>query len=305
MKLKVYKVDSFTKDDVGGNSAGVVLEGQDFTDDNMQIIAKRLNFSETAFLIPAANEEEKLSYDYEVRFFTPTEEVDLCGHATIAMFFTLAKLGLLKKEVKRLKQKTKAGILGIDISLDNNITVMMEQAKPKFYDKSLNLDIICRILNLHIDNIGFENLKPQVVSTGLKDILVPIKNEEKLKEINIDENLLIEYSRKLGVIGIHAFTKHNTNKDEFIVRNFAPAVGIPEESATGTSNGALLAYLIKERFYNLQENKEKIIKCHQGMYMENESEIVAKGTLKKEYIEIKVGGSATIKEIKTLDIDNM
>ncbi|GAA0117578.1 PhzF family phenazine biosynthesis protein [Clostridium senegalense] len=310
MGIKVYKVNAFTKDSKGGNCAGVVLDGEKINELEMQIIAKKLNFSETAFVIPKDKRKRKNNkevYDYEVKFFTPTEEVDLCGHATIATFFTLAKMGLLPQNNISLKQKTKAGILDVDVISKDEIEVVMSQAEPEFSDESLNKETLSKILNLCEDEIGFENLKPQIVSTGLRDILIPIKNEEDLKNIKIDNDLLINYSRELKVVGIHAFAVDSNNNERFIVRNFAPAVGIPEESATGTSNGALLAYLIKNNFYELKDHEEKTIICRQGMYMGNASEIIAKGSISNGKISIKVGGKSYIEgeeeiELKPLEI---
>ena len=109
MKKVIYQVDAFSDVPFGGNPAGVVPSAEGLNDTQMLSIAKEMNLSETAFIFPLKNNEA----NYEVRFFTPTQEVDLCGHATIASFFTLASKGIITAEsnVKILKQKTKAGIL--------------------------------------------------------------------------------------------------------------------------------------------------------------------------------------------------
>jgi len=84
MDIIIYQVDAFTDKPFGGNPAGVVTDARSLTDENMQKIAMEMNLSETAFVI------SKGDNNYQVRFFTPKCEVDLCGHATIATFYTLA-----------------------------------------------------------------------------------------------------------------------------------------------------------------------------------------------------------------------
>lgn len=90
MKVNVYQLNSFAKTNEGGNPAGVVLDADSLSEKQMGKIAAILGFSETAFVMQSG------IADFRVRFFTPKEEVDLCGHATIAAFYTMSYLGLLK-----------------------------------------------------------------------------------------------------------------------------------------------------------------------------------------------------------------
>ena len=93
--IKVYTLNAFTDDVSGGNPAGVVLDADNLTEKQMQGIAKKVGFSETAFVMSSD------SADFRVRFFTPSDEVDLCGHATIATF----KLLLLKGRIATVVYK--------------------------------------------------------------------------------------------------------------------------------------------------------------------------------------------------------
>ena len=102
---KIYQVDSFTRDRFHGNPAGVVPDAKGLTDEQMLRIARELNNSETAFMF----ETDSPDYDIEVRFFTPTTEVPICGHATIAAHYVRAKERNM--EGGTVVQKTKAGIL--------------------------------------------------------------------------------------------------------------------------------------------------------------------------------------------------
>jgi len=303
MNKDVYIVNAFTSCGKGGNGAGVVIDSTALTSLEMQAIAKKVGLSETAFVIKAQSSD----YDYEVKFFTPTTEVDLCGHATIATFYTLAKLGLIKgnNTTVKIKQKTLAGILDVELIFNgNNIeTVLMTQAAPIFLFSLEDLEPLCTVLNLSKDEIGLNgfNLKPTAVSTGLSDIMLPVRSLKALKSIKPDFKALANYSNSLNLIGVHAFTLETENQGSTVsTRNFGPAAGIDEESATGTSNGALAAYLVKNEILPLTEDT-KII-CEQGYYMNNPSEIMAKpeGTL--DNIIIKVGGSAAIIEKKVVSL---
>lgn len=299
--MKAYIVNSFTENNYGGNKAGVVLCKENPQLNFMKSTASRLNFSETAFIIPSNN----VNYDYELRFFTPEKEVELCGHATIASFFLLHKLGIIKYTDKtiKLKQKTKAGILNINISVDknNSVEVFMEQGIARFYEEIENLDLLAQMLSISRNSIGIDGhiLLPQIVSTGLKDIILPVKSLQVLKDINPDFNLMKSFTDNLDITGIHVFTLETENgSSDTATRNFAPSVGIPEESATGTSNGALCAYLMKNKVipYINQLN----IKCEQGYYMKNPSSILCQGTQIDGEYHINVGGNAVLE--KAVDI---
>jgi len=241
----------------------------------------------------------------KLSFFTPTTEVDLCGHATIATFYTLATLGLIKgnNDTIKLKQKTLAGILEVELVFKEGKieAVLMTQAVPKFLFTVEDLEPLCKVLNINKEVVGLMGykIKPMAVSTGLSDIMLPIRSLEALKSINPDFKALADYSNCFNLIGVHAFSLETEKADSTVsTRNFGPAAGIDEESATGTSNGALAAYLVKNGVISLTEATK--ILCEQGYYMDNPSEIVAKVEGNLDNLIIKVGGSATIIEKKVV-----
>ena len=235
---KAYIVNAFTKNSTGGNKAGVVIHCENLTSEDMLNISAYLNLSETAFV----NKSSSSDYDYEVRFFTPTTEVDLCGHATIAVFYTLGSLGLLNSKDTKLflKQKTLAGILDIEVNFNNDkvTSILMTQTTPEFYSSIDDIAPLCSILGITMDEVGIINkeIKPMIVSTGLKDIIFPLKSLNALKKIAPDFDRLKVYTDTLNIVGLHAFTLETENSNSSVAtRNFAPSVGIHEESATGTS----------------------------------------------------------------------
>lgn len=298
---KAYIVNAFTRNNAGGNKAGVVILSENLSHEKMLKIASYLNLSETAFISKSSSKE----YDYEVRFFTPTTEVDLCGHATIATFYTLGALGLLDNNTPKLllKQKTLAGILDIEVNFNHNkvSSILMTQSTPEFIKYIEDISDLCSILNISPIETGLINteIKPMIVSTGLKDIIFPVKSLDVLKKITPNFKRLKAYTDALDIVGLHAFTLETEHPDSTVAtRNFGPSVGIDEESATGTSNGALCAYLIKHNIINFSHSIE--ISCEQGYYMNNPSEILCKGSVCNNTMVIKVGGIATIENIMDL-----
>ena len=173
--MKVKKVNAFTETINGGNPAGVVLNTPDLTENQMRDITKTLSVSETAFVFPSS------VADYRIRFFSPTYEVDLCGHATIATFFIMAQEGIftdIKKKIT-LDQETKAGILPVDIYFNegNVEKVMMTQRKPTLNGIHLDRRKLAKSLNVEESEID-SSLPEQIVSTGLFTVPVCVKSFE-------------------------------------------------------------------------------------------------------------------------------
>lgn len=230
MKTMAYHVNAFTANAKGGNPAGVVLDADDLSDEQMLSVAQAVGFSETAFISKSNIATRKL------RFFTPTEEVDLCGHATIASWSYLHQQGLIGQG--DYTQETKAGVLKINIDKD---LVYMQQTAAHLYDQVDRAEI-APLLGIDVDDFD-ERFKPQIVSTGLKDLLVPVKNEAVLEALNPVFDNIAKMSREHAITGLHVFCMTGREDSLLIARNFAPLYGIDEESATGTSNGATLCYL--------------------------------------------------------------
>lgn len=278
MEVQAFTLNAFAREPGGGNPAGVVLNADDFSDKQMLSISAAIGFSETAFV------GKSNCADVKVRFFTPAAEVDLCGHATIATYFLMGSTGRLRPG--SYTQETRAGILPMEIRPDG--AVFMDQSLPKFLecvDKAELAD------SLRISEEAFlPDLPAQIVSTGLRDILIPIKSRKQLLTIRPDLRKVTEVSRKYGVIGYHLFTLETVGKALAHCRNFAPLYDIPEEAATGTSNGALACYLFHEGL--IAENAGELI-FGQGDSMGRPSEIRAELTVGGgEIRRVRVGGTA-------------
>ncbi len=289
MEIKVYTLNAFAKTDNGGNPAGVVLDADSLSAYDMQKIAEKVGFSETAFVKKSNNA------DFKVDFFTPNAEVDLCGHATIATFYLLANKGIIK--VGQYTQETKAGVLKVECRNDN--IIYMNQRNPEFYE-TLDKKEIADSLNINEDEI-MNNIPIQIVSTGLKDILIPIKSLKALHNIKPDFYKISHVSKKKDVVGYHLFTLETEYGSTAHCRNFAPLYDISEEAATGTSNGALSCYLYKYGLI-LEKNIENLV-FEQGYSMKKPSEILTSLIIHNQKIdEVKVGGIALNIEEKKIDL---
>lgn len=281
MKLKIYQVDAFTDRAYGGNPAGVVPEAVSLSDGQMQKIALEMNLSETAFVFPGGE-----NHDFEVRFFTPLEEVDLCGHATIATFHLLKELGFIQPGKVRLVQKTRAGLLEVVIQPDGGI--LMRQAPPRKIRVYGEPHELAAVMGVEPEDLMIPGVleMPESWSTGLPDILLPISSVSILKAMKPDMAKLSDFSRKEEVTGVHAFAFDA--EGTLWCRNFAPACGIPEEAATGTSNGALGACLYH---HGWKQGDSLVFTAHQGDWMGRASRI-AVTVLGSAIPEIWVGGHA-------------
>lgn len=229
--VDVYVTAAFSKDNKGGNKAGVVLVRSELTSVQKAAIAKEMGYSETAFVLDSDKADFKLQY------FTPTEEVPLCGHATIAAFSTLKLLNMLDKPDCTIE--TEAGILNIHIKDDG--LILMEQNRPAYLEV-LDSDIFTGCIERNFIDHRFPI---QIVSTGLNDVMLPVDSVEHLEQLSPDFEMIANMSKEKEVVGVHAFTIIKESDVTAICRNFAPLYGIDEESATGTANCALACYLFK------------------------------------------------------------
>lgn len=260
----IFIYDVFTSKKFGGNQVGVVFQEKILSYEEKQLLAKELNFSETVFISKSKADIWKLEY------FTPKEEIDLCGHATIAAIYALFDEGRLTG-CSEVKIETRVGILKIflEINEDKLEKVWMEQGNGELsLELEVSVENIIESLSLKKEDIrgDIPILKGY---SGLWDLMIPVKNKDILNNIKMDIEKVKNYSEKLSVISFHPFFLDN---NDVYVRNFAPIVDIIEESATGTSNGAL-AYVLEK--LNFLKKEDELI-CHQGESMGRPSLILAK-----------------------------
>ncbi|WP_434512167.1 PhzF family isomerase [Desulfitobacterium sp. AusDCA] len=240
--LKIYQVDSFTTEKFKGNPAGVVVNADGLTDQEMLYIAREMNNSETAFIF----KPDGTDHEVKIRYFTPKTEVPVCGHATIAAHYVRAIERKLNSST--VFHKIGIGILPVEINKENNdYSIMMTQGKIEFYppfDRQVR-DNIVNAIGLKADELD-PRCPIQIVSTGHSKVMIGIKTRRKLNELSPDMLALTRLSKIVNCNGYFVFTMDSEQKDILTHgRMFAPAIGINEDPVTGNANGPLGAYLVK------------------------------------------------------------
>ena len=282
--MKVYVMDSFSDRIFGGNQAGVVLADKALEPAVMQQVAAELKHSETAF-VWQTEEGNRL------RYFTPAGEVDLCGHATVAVFALLRRLGRIEDGTH--KALTRAGALEIEVSGE---TVWMDMAPPKTLGvlPEESWEELYGAYGLTLEDRP-ANLPPEIVSTGLADIMMPVRDHETLLRAVQDERTVTELSRRFDVTGVHMFC---LGEEAVYCSNFAPLYDIPEECATGTSNGALTYYLYERSL--VEPERENLFL--QGEHMERPSRILSRLTVQDGAVRVRIGGQAVMSLAGEMDL---
>lgn len=240
---RIYQIDAFTREKLAGNPAGVVTNADGLTDRQMQKIAREFNNSETAFIFKPEND----TYDVLVHFFTPTNEVPICGHATIAAHYARAiENGLT---TTRVIQKTEAGILPVDIIWqDDDYKIVMTQGKIEvgaaLPDKVQQ--VLFTALGIAKQDI-IEEYPVAIASTGHSKVMIGIKDIRLLHSLQPNMDMLKKLSGEIGCNGYYVFTINQNETPMVHGRMFAPAIGIIEDPVTGNANGPLGAYLVHYR----------------------------------------------------------
>lgn len=235
--MRYYIVDAFTDRPFGGNPAGVVLLGEEaFPDESLMIkIAAELRFSETAFVryTQANKQSDNHAFTAHVRYFTPAAEVELCGHATVASFVLLHKLGMAQG---RCRYHTLAG----DLEVEAGERVMMQMAMPRIVDTITDNEPVYHAIGLDCYRPA---LPVQIAYSGLADIMIQIPDAATLNSLQPDMAAIAAITKARNAVSFHVFALADDGYTAH-VRDFAPLYNIPEESATGTANAALTHYLV-------------------------------------------------------------
>lgn len=289
--LRIYQVDAFTKERFKGNPAGVVLDADGLSDEDMLAIAREFNNSETAFLLAPDSPD----HEVKIRFFTPTTEVPICGHATIAAHYVRAVVNNLDSCV--VIHKTGIGVLPVEISKqDDDYSVVMTQGEVRFtepFDMSQRKRIL-EALGLRDDEV--DNRCPvQIVSTGNPKVLIGIRSRGVLNSLKPYTQELIEISRSIDCTGYFVFTLASEMKGILTHgRMFAPAGGIMEDPVTGNAHAPLGPYLIKHGLV-VPEGDIFTFKGEQGYSLGRSGIVEVSVRLTKgQPEEIKIGGGAVI-----------
>jgi len=282
--------DVFTEKLYSGNQLAVLPNAEGLTDAQMQQIAREFNYSETAFVFNTNHNFYK-----KLKIFTPLNEVPFAGHPNIGTAFALTSLGQFGeiKNPKRVTFEQKAGLVEIEISIDNNGKIFCELKAPEKFSlgTEIPVDLIASAISILPSQIITDTHLPCVASVGLPFVFVELRNSDILKKAKIN----IEGFEQIMLTGIqpslYLYVKGN-EKFNILSRMFAPLSGVYEDPATGSAGCAVSALLA----YHHHSNSE-IFTYTIGQGFEIRRKSVLKSRVVKEDSSIKsawIGGNAII-----------
>lgn len=241
MQVRFFITDVFAEKPLEGNQLATFFDFGMLDSRQMQKISRETNFSETTFI---TSQEEKEG-GYDVRIFTPNEEIPFAGHPSLGTAH-LIREKLIRRKVEKVVLNLKVGQIPV-IFTKGSALAWMRQRAPEF-GRTYDVTEVADVLGLEKKDID-EKWPVEEVSTGLPFVIIPLRSLEALKRIRVNSDLL----RSLNVGGPDsiplAFTPEGQEAgQQFSVRVFPILQGISEDPATGSGNGCLAAYLVKNAY---------------------------------------------------------
>ena len=275
-RRRTVLVDAFTTTPLSGNPAGIVPNASGLDVDQMAAIANELGAPESAFVT------ESEVADRRLRYFTPTGEIDLCGHATVAVHAHLLDDGAIGPGTYSVE--TNAGVFDVNVRQDGVVWIGM--AEPDVRNVEVDESRVADALGVTAHAVVTGELPIAVASTGVPFLIVPVDFLATLGGMEPDHGAIEELTEEFEATGVYAFTFDTLDRESTLQgRMFAPAAGIPEDPATGTASGAVGAYL---RAVDAFEEMPDELFFEQGHYLDRPGVIRVRVNP-----EIRIGGEAT------------
>jgi trans-2,3-dihydro-3-hydroxyanthranilate isomerase len=282
MKRRFYTLDVFTTSPFAGNPLAVVTDGDGLSTARMQAIAREMNLSETVFVQRPTNNRALA----RLRIFTTVQELPLAGHPVIGTWFLLAEVGIVPaaEGPVHVLQQTGAGILPVTIVFKHGrpALVTMTQKPARFAAARLNRASLAAALGLRLGDFH-ATLPLEFVSTGIFNLMVPLKERKALSRMRMDMSALARTLSRVTVAYCFALGRSG----RAYARGMVPW-GIVEDPATGSAGGSLAAYLVKHS--RLRPDESLVIT--QGVEMGRASEMRVEVSSQGSRLVAKVSGAA-------------
>lgn len=280
--MKFYIVDVFAEEKYTGNQLAVFTDIESLSDQEMQRIAKEMNYSETTFIV-----SDVRNGGYDVRIFTPEQELPFAGHPTLGTAYILQQK-IVKQLVKTIILNLKIGQIPVTLHYsDNLVELLWMQQKPPTFHQVFAAEAIAQVLNLELDELD-SRFPIQEVSTGVPFIIVPLKTQAALKRIKVNKDRYFELISNTQAKSILVFCPETYNADNNLsVRVFADYFGVPEDPATGSANGCLAGYLVEYLYFGEAQIN---LRVEQGYEIGRPSLLLLKAQRNQAEIEVFVGG---------------
>ncbi len=281
--LPFWIVDVFAEERYTGNQLAVFTQAGNLSTEEMQRIAKEMNFSETTFILSSELREG----GYDVRIFTPAKELPFAGHPTLGTAFVLQQ-SILQQAVEQITLNLKVGPIPVNLTYQNQVPdVLWMQQNPPEFGATLSATAIAPVLSLNVDDID-PRFPIQEVSTGVPFIIVPLKNLAALQRIKVNGEQLARVVEPLQAKEIFVFCPETRDlANQFSARMFAPLLGIAEDPATGSANGCFAGYLVQHAYWGEGPLKAQV---EQGYEMGRPSLLRLQAQKQDGLIKVLVGG---------------
>ncbi len=239
--IRIVTVDVFTSTPFAGNPCAVLPDARELTDEQMQAIARETNLSETAFVLPSGKA------DWRVRYFTPQRELPFAGHPTIATAHTLTLEGLvpLIEPITRITLEFAVGVLPVDIEVRDRrpVRVIMTQQQPVFGPR-LGAQEVAAGFSLSPSDLR-SDCDPQVVSTGVGFLIVPVRTLLVLERVTMARDALARLCDRAGVAAAYLFCPGGYAATAHTHARLMDPRGTFEDPYTGSAAGAMGAYIVR------------------------------------------------------------
>jgi trans-2,3-dihydro-3-hydroxyanthranilate isomerase len=282
-----YIVDVFAEEKYAGNQLAVIRDAASLSDEQMQQIAKEMNYSETTFILS----DEQNNGGYNVRIFTPEAEIPFAGHPTLGTACVIRR-EIVKKPVDTINLNLKVGQIPVTFKKtgEGEDILWMKQVEPTFA-KTLDAKSMSQVLGIDKQQID-DRFPIQEVSTGLFAIIVPLKSLDAVKNIKINKDKYFEFVENTTAKVILVFCPETYKKqNELNVRAFCDYYGVPEDPATGSANGCLAGYLTRNKYFGTNKID---IRVEQGYEIGRSSLLYLRAEEKSGKIDVNVGGKVVM-----------
>ena len=283
----LMQVDAFTDHPLSGNPCAIVFEADPLDDQQRQAIAREMNLSETAFVVRSS------VADFGARYFTPAEEIPLAGHPTIATICALIDSGRLRLTGDQTTVSLELRVGPIRIDIESNAgkvkRISMSQKKPQFL-KTYSAEEVLPIFGLTAADV-LPNVPIQTVSTGTPQIMIPLRDQAALRQINLNIPAYFQFRQRSDFFSPHLFCLQGiTDSGRTFARHFGTPPDAFEDPFTGSATGGMAAYLWH---YGLIDQPKFV--AEQGHWMNRPGQASVEVVGPRENIEtVKVGGSAVV-----------
>jgi trans-2,3-dihydro-3-hydroxyanthranilate isomerase len=290
--LRYQLLDVFTDRPFGGNQLAVFLDARDVPPNLMQTLARELNLSETVYVLPP----EDSANHFRLRIFTPGTELMMAGHPTVGAAYALAKAGMIPVEGPQtaLRLEEKVGLIPVTVQFEDGAPtfIEMQQPLPTFGDSFPDRTLAAELLSLAPDDL-VESLPVQAVSCGVPFLFFPVATLDAMRRVKLRLDLWERHLKETAAPHIFAFTRETVTPGAFVhSRMFAPAMGIPEDPATGAASGPLGCYLAR---YELAGGEQTQFISEQGIEMGRPSFIHIRIERQEETItRVAIAGEAVL-----------